>query len=78
MQTATGYDTSARFGAYGLGDQIRRTSGVVVGGAVPGGLLFWKGTPPLSGAVNLTLTRLAASGSDVTLAFAFSAAVRDA
>jgi hypothetical protein len=59
-------------------DQIRRTRGVDVGGTVPGGLLFWKGAPPLSGAVNLTATALGPVVIGVTLVFAFSAAVRDA
>ena len=48
-----------------------------MGGAVPGGLLFWKCAPPLSGADSLVVTRLARSGIDVTLAFAFSVAVKD-
>jgi hypothetical protein len=52
--------------------------GVVVGGAVPGGLLFWEWALALSGVVILTVTRLATSGIAVTLALAFSAAVSDA
>ena len=72
-----GYDTSARFGALWTRDQVRRTRGVAVGGAVPGGLLFWKCARPLSAAVKLMVTGLA-SGIDVTVAFALSVAVSDA
>jgi hypothetical protein len=59
-------------------DQIRRTRGVVVGGAVPGGLAYCGSDAASNGAVNVTVTRFATKGIDVTLAFVFSAAARDA